>query len=287
MAERWRPVPRPVPHAGRAARPRRSPRSSGGGPGSATTAGRSTCTARAMAVVERPRRPPARRSSTRCSRCRASGRTPPGRCWPSPSSATTASSTPTRRGCWRAGRARASARRRSQAAADAAVPAGRGVGVEPGHARPRRDRCARAGAPRCDDVPGRRTRARGLARAGPRPTPPTGSAGVSRRPVALRGQRPPGPRPPRRGAAHGRGGRPRTWPWRWAGPTTPSRAAAGRRDAASPTASSPPRPARTAWPSGAQPVTKSTIEPVDLVRLLDVEEVAGAVDDLQPRALAT
>ena len=172
---------------------------------------------------------------------RRSARTPPARCWPSPSSATTASSTPTRPGCWPGGRASALRPAEAQAAADAAVPAGPGVGVEPGDARPRRRRSA-AGAPRGATTarsPAVRVGAAGLRR---RPIPPTA------RPACRGGQsRFEGSDRQGRGRLvealrHGDGAGRRPRRGRWAGPTIPT-GPRGSPRRSSPTASSRSTPA--------------------------------------------
>ena len=188
----------------------RPPRPSAGGPGLGYNRRALALHRTAQAVVRdhggrlpgRPRR--AARAA------RASAPTPPGRCWPSPSRPTTGSSTPTRRGCWRAGRAGALGAKEVQAAADAAVPAGRAWAWNQAMLDLGATVCTRR-APRCDACPVADDCA--WARAGhPDPDPADGSAGVSRRPVALRGQRPPGPGPPGRGAARRARSRSTTWP---------------------------------------------------------------------------
>ena len=279
VAERWRPVPRPVPDARGAGRRRRPPRPSAGGPGSGTTAAPSPCTAPPGwscattavgcpadldALLALPGHRPLHGS--RRARLRLRGR--PRR-----------SSTPTRRGCWPDGRVDASRAKEVQAAADAAVPAGRAWAWNQAMLDLGATVCTRR-APRCDACPVAAALRVGARRAVPTPDPADGSAGVSRWPVALRGQRPPGPRPPGRGAAR-RTGRDR-------------RAAAGdglaRRRGRAPSASPRPSSPTASRPSRrrrfrAQLVTKSTMRSVHLVGLLDVEEVAGAVDDLEARAL--
>ena len=165
-------VPRAVPDPGRVrrrARRRGRPRR---GAGSATTAAPSTCTAAPRPVVDRHGgRSPL--TSTRSSPCPASARTRPAPCSPSPSSATTASSTPTPPASWPAGRSPRCAPTEAQAAADAAVPAGRRLGVEPGDARPRRHRVHAAGARAAARARSRRACRVGAGRAGPSPIRPT------------------------------------------------------------------------------------------------------------------
>ena len=103
-------------------------------------------------------------------------------------------STPTRPGCWPAPAGRSLGRREAQAAGRRRGAAGRGLGLEPGHARPRRARSARPRSPALRRVPGARRRARGrTATATPSPDPADGSAGVSGGQSPLRGIRPPGP----------------------------------------------------------------------------------------------
>ena len=199
VAERWRPVPRAVPHAGRARRRARRPRSSGGGPASATTAGPATSTAaprrswsahdgRAAGDLDGAARPPRHRSLHRPGRARLRLRARPRR----RRHQHRAGAGPLGRSAPPAGRGAAGRRR-----GGAARP---GVGVEPGDARPRAPACAAAATRAATSA--RSPSSCAWARAGrPAPDPADGSAGVSGQAVALRGQRPPGPRPAGGGAA--------------------------------------------------------------------------------------
>ena len=72
--------------------------------------------------------------------------------------------------------------------------------------------CAPDARPRCDGCPVAGRLRVGAEPAAPSPIRPTARPGVSRWPVALRGQRPPGPRPPGRGAAARDRSRPASWP---------------------------------------------------------------------------
>ena len=205
-------VPRPLPDARGAAPRSRPPRSSAGGPGSATTAAPSPCTAPRTVVVARPRRPAARPTSTRCSPCRASG--------PYTARAVLAFAFEADHGGRRhQHRPRARALGGSPPAAPGrrrppptrAVPAGQAWAWN----QAMLDLGATVCTPSSAAVRGlsRSPTTCAWRRAGrPDPDPADGSAGVSRRPVALRGQRPPGARPPRRGAADA--GRSRHASWR-------------------------------------------------------------------------
>ena len=155
--------------------PRRPATSSGPGPGSATTAGRSTSTgARRPSSSATTARCPT--TSTRCSRCPASGRTRRGPCSCSPSSTTSGSSTPTPAasspGRWPVGPCVRRRRRRSPTRPCPPAAAGRGA-----------RRCSTS-APRlhpagaaCATLPAARPTAPGPA-GSPPPDPVTASAGI-------------------------------------------------------------------------------------------------------------
>ena len=224
-------------------------------------------------------------TSPACWPCPASARTPPGPCWPSPTSATSACSTPTRRGCWPASAGRPLGRAEAQAAADAVGPGGRGVGVEPGRARPRRDgvhALARPGAPSC---PVTAWCAWSLAGC-PAPDPAVGSAGVSTPQSPVRGLGPPGPRPPgrrpagrRRGATSRAGRRCMGWP------DDPARARTAADSLVADGIAGVAAATRWSGPDR-RPIDASSArdevddEPVDDGGLLVLQEVPGADDQL-------
>ena len=171
-----------------------------GGRGSATTGAPSPCTAPRPRRGRDARRPAAGDLDALLALPGHRARTPPAPCWPSPSKPTTA--------CRHQHRPRARPLGGSPARRQARCrpprtrrcrPAGRGRGTR---------RCSTS-APRCAPVERhgatlsrRRTLRVGSSRS-PRPDPAKRSAGVSRRAVPLRGQRPPGPRAPGRGAPTG------------------------------------------------------------------------------------
>ena len=179
---------------------------------------------------------------------------------------------------WEGRRLRA---REAQAAADRADPRRRRVGVEPGHARPRR---VGVHAADCRGARSARSQARcAWASAGwPAPDPADGSAGVSGGQSRFEGSDRQGRgrlvEALRHGAVTG-DALPAVMGW-------PDDADRARRIAATlvadglATTDGRTLPARL----GADEVDD---EPVDLRGLLDVEEVAGAVDDLHARARRT
>ena len=129
-----------------------------------------------------PRRPAPVGPRRAAGPARASARTRRGRSPPSPSSTTTAWSTPTRRGCWPGGTAALAVGPRGPGGGRRGRPAGRGLGVEPGHARPGRHGLQRGATPRLRGLPRHRLAAAGGPPGGPSPTRPTA------RPACRRGQ---------------------------------------------------------------------------------------------------
>ena len=126
MVPRWFDLPRRVPDAGgvrgRAARRRAAPLAGPRlpAPGAQPASPRPHASSDTDGAASR-------RRSTACSPCPGSGRTRRGPCWPSPSSATSPSSTRTSPACWPAGSGRALRRRgRCRRRPTSCVPAGDG-----------------------------------------------------------------------------------------------------------------------------------------------------------------
>ena len=199
VAERWRPFLDRFPTPAALRRRRRSPRPSAGGPGSATTAAPSPCTA--------PRRPSSSDHGGRLPADLDALLALPG-IGPYTARAVLAFAFEADHGVVDTNTARVLARwagrparapREAQAAADARRARRPGLGVEPGDARPRRHRVHPTRAP-LRRVPGRATSCAWAASRPPRARSGRRVRRRVRRSVPLRGQRPPGPRPPGRGA---------------------------------------------------------------------------------------
>ena len=140
------PLPRGVerlPDRGRRARRRPPATCCGCGAASATTGARVRLHAAAGAVVAATSAGASPDDRWSCSACRASGRTRPGPCWPSPSRPMSPSSTPTSLGPGPLVAAARCGPAEVQALADAAAAGGPGLGLEPVPARPRRHRLPR------------------------------------------------------------------------------------------------------------------------------------------------
>lgn len=155
----------------------------GGGRASATTAERSTCIAaqqRWWPVTAEPCPTP----STRCWRCRASGRTQPAPCWPSRSSATSVCSMSTRSDRCPASLAGGHPDRCRQPG-----PSRSRLDVEPGGARPRGHRVPPGSSLRLLSAGGERMP---VGSSGPAAARPVGARPA---PIHLRRLGPAGPRP--------------------------------------------------------------------------------------------
>ena len=204
VAERWRPFldrfPTPAALRGRAGR--RGRPAGGRGLGYNRRAlDLHRCAPGGRRPTTAARCPP---TSTRCSRCRASVRTRPAPCWRSPSSSTTASSTPTPPACWPGGPGAGSAPRRRRPPPTPPCPPGEAWAWNQAMLDLGATVCTRrdAGAATRARSPASCAWARGrLARARPGRRLRTACPGGQ---SPLRGQRPPGPRPPGRGPARAR-----------------------------------------------------------------------------------